>query len=112
MAKAEGKPSSNGQRKVYIREAAEILNRRPDTLRRLDRTVLPKKLRSKRDPKMRNWRYWTPKQIKEIADWFQKTDRRPGKGLPHWNPSEKEVEALLDRLRGPRKTESEESVRS
>lgn len=91
------------EKKVYIREAAEILNRQMDTLRRWDRLYLPKKLRAKREKTGRKWRYWTPAQIKEIALWMERTDRRPGKGLPHWKPSEEEIEGLLEKLRKPRK---------
>lgn len=89
--------------RIYIRDAAEILNRRMDTLRKWDRKHLPEELRSHREESGRKWRYWTPKQIKGIFDWIEETDRRPGKGLPHWNPSEEEIEKLYEKLRKPRR---------
>lgn len=94
------------ENRVYIRELAELVNRRIDTVRKWDRNHLPKKLQSRRDGTGRNWRYWTPAQVKGIFEWIERTDRRPGKGLPHWNPSEDEIDALLERLRQPRTTSS------
>ena len=91
------------EERVYIREASEILNRRMDTLRKWDRKVLPKELRSQREESGRKWRYWTPAQIRGIFDWIEETDRRPGKGLPHWNPSDEDIDNLIEKLRKPRK---------
>ena len=91
------------EERIFIREAAELLNRRMDTIRKWDRDgILPKKLQSKREESGRRWRYWTPAQISGIADWMEKTDRRPGKGLPHWKPTPEQVEELLVKLRKPR----------
>lgn len=89
--------------RIYISEAAAILNRRPDTLRKWDRHELPKKLRSSREESGRKWRYWTPAKIKGILAWIERTDRRPGKGLPHYHPSPDQVDELLLKLRKPRK---------
>lgn len=90
------------EERIYIREAAQILNRRMDTLRKWDRNELPKKLRAHREEDGRKWRYWTPAQIRGIFDWIKDTDRRPGKGLPHWNPSDEEIEDLIVKLRKPK----------
>lgn len=98
------------EERIYIREAAEILNRRMDTLRKWDRLYLPVKLRSHREDNGRRWRYWTPAQLKGIIKWMEDTDRRPGKGLPHWKPSEEEVDELIEKLRKPRKVEEEEEL--
>lgn len=95
--------------RIYIREAAELINRRMDTLRRWDRLYLPKNLKSHREESGRKWRYWTSKQLKGILDWMEKTDRRPGKGLPHWNPTQEEIDEVIESLRRPRK-ETAESV--
>src|SRR5690606_20380970 len=51
----------------------------------------------------RGWRYWTPEQIEELKDWLKRTNRVPGKGLPHYNPTEASLERALDQLRRPRK---------
>jgi hypothetical protein len=77
-----------------------------DTLRKWDRHFLPKKLKSHREESGRKWRYWTPEQIAGIFKWIEETDRRPGKGLPHWNPSPEEVEDLIEKLRRPRSVRS------
>jgi hypothetical protein len=92
---------SEVEERVYIRQAADLLNRRMDTLRRWDRLYLPRNLRSKREKNGRKWRYWTPEQIKGIFDWIERTDRRPGKGLPHWNPSQQEIDSMIENMRRP-----------
>jgi hypothetical protein len=92
--------------RVYIREAAEILDRRMGTLRKWEQLgVLPKHLRPHRGD--RGWRYWTPSQIKGLQEWIRKTDRRPGKGLPHYNPTEEELGKVMQKLRRPRKQPEE-----
>lgn len=93
------KPERHPQ-KIYIREAADILNRRMATLRKWEQLgVLPKALRPHRGA--RNWRYWTPEQIAGIKDWIRETDRRSGKALKHWNPTEKELDKAIDAMRHP-----------
>ena len=88
--------------RIYIREAAHLLKRRMATLRKWDQlSVLPRHLRPHRGD--RGWRYWTPDQVDGIREWIRETDRRPGKGLPHYNPTEKELDAVIEKLRGPRK---------
>lgn len=90
---------------IYITEAAELLNRRPHTIREWERQgVLPKDLRSQRSN--RGWRYWTRKQIQEIREWMREEDMRPGKGLPHYKPTEQQVEVHVKRQRRPRKKQS------
>lgn len=85
---------------VYIREAAELLNRRMSTLRKWEQTgVLPENLRAHRGT--RNWRYWTHEQIEGIKDWIRDTDRRSGKALTHWNPTEKKLDAAIEAMRKP-----------
>ena len=88
--------------RIYIRDAAELLNRRMDTLRKWDRHELPEHLQSHREESGRKWRYWTPEQIRGIFDWIEETDRRPGKGLPHWKPNQDEIDSLIQKLRKPR----------
>lgn len=99
---------SGGQaERVYIRDAAQILKRRMTTLRKWESLgVLPQHLRPHRGE--RNWRYWTPEQIEGIQNWMQETDRRPGKGLPHYNPTEAELDRVLLRMRRPRSQPVEE----
>lgn len=49
------------------------------TIRKWERTVLPKRLLSKRG--YRGWRYWTDKQVwgeKGIIQWMSDNDMRPG----------------------------------
>lgn len=88
--------------RVYIREAADLLNRRMATLRKWEQLgVLPKHLLPHRGE--RGWRYWTPDQIDAIRAWIRETDRRPGKGLPHYNPTEKELEKAIEAMRVPRR---------
>lgn len=87
--------------RIYIREAAELLNRRMATLRKWEQlNVLPQHLRSHRGN--RGWRYWTPEQIDGIREWLRDTDRRPGKGLPHYNPTELQLDRAIHAMRRPR----------
>jgi hypothetical protein len=94
-------PQQRAER-VYIREASEILDRRMATLRKWEQlSVLPPHLMPHRGH--RGWRYWTPDQIRGIQEWLRETDRRPGKGLPHYNPTEKELEKAIEAMRKPRR---------
>jgi DNA-binding transcriptional MerR regulator len=91
--------------RIYIREAAEMLNRQMGTLRKWEQLgVLPKHLRPFRG--QRGWRYWTPEQIDGIRKWLRETQRMPGKGLPHYNPTEKELDKAIAAMRKPRKKSS------
>jgi hypothetical protein len=90
------------ERRIYIQEAATLLNRRMSTLRKWESEgILPKGLLPKRGK--RDWRYWTPEQIEGIRDWIRATDRRPGKGLPHYNPTEADLDRAIEQMRKPRK---------
>lgn len=91
-----------GAERIYISAAAEMLNRRMATLRKWEQLgVLPKELLPARG--QRGWRYWTPNQIEGIKKWIKDTDRRPGKGLPHYDPTEAELERAIAMMRKPRK---------
>lgn len=87
--------------RVYIREAADLLNRRMATMRKWEQLgILPKHLLPHRG--QRGWRYWTPDQIEGIREWLRETDRRPGKGLPHYNPTEAQLDDAIAAMRRPR----------
>jgi hypothetical protein len=90
-----------GAERIYIREAAELLNRRMGTLRKWEQLgVLPQHLVAHRGE--RGWRYWTPDQLEGIREWLRDSDRRPGKGLPHWNPTEQQLDKAIKAMRQPR----------
>lgn len=90
------------RRRLYIREAADLLGRRMSTLRKWEQVgVLPEHLRSHRG--WRGWRYWTHEQIVGIRLWIKDTDRRPGKGLPHYDPTEEQIKRAIDAMRTPRR---------
>lgn len=94
--------NDNEKDRIYINEAARILNRRVATLRKWEQIgVLPNELLPHRG--QRNWRYWTPEQIEGIRQWIKQTDRRPGKGLPHYNPTEAALDAAIEAMRKPRR---------
>lgn len=87
--------------RVPIQDAAELVNRKMGTLRKWEREgVLPPDLLPQRDERNRRW--WTPLQVEQIREWIKSTDRRPGKGLPYYDPSFDQVEAQVQRMRGPR----------
>lgn len=88
--------------RIYIRDAARMLNRKMATLRKWEQLgVLPEHLLPHRGA--RGWRYWTRDQIEGIRKWLRDTDRRPGKGLPHYNPTEKQLDAAIEAMRMPRR---------
>jgi hypothetical protein len=88
---------------VYIRQAAEQLNRRMGTLRKWEQqNVLPIRLRSHRGE--RGWRYWTPEQIEDIKEWIRDTNRYSGKALPAYNPTENELDKAIEAMRRPHNT--------
>lgn len=89
--------------RIYIREAAAALNRRISTLRKWEQLgVLPDHLWPQRG--QRGWRYWTPEQIEGIKEWIRDTDRRPGKGLAHYDPTEAELNRAIAAMRTKRTT--------
>lgn len=86
---------------INIAELARRVNRRPATIRAWERHgLLPEELLPKRSD--RGWRYWTPSQVEGIKTWMVEQDLRPGKGLPHYKPSDAKVEQHLERQRRPR----------
>jgi hypothetical protein len=88
--------------RIFIGEAAEMLDRKITTLRKWEQLgVLPKHLMPHRTD--RGWRYYTPDQIEGIKKWIKDTDRRPGKGLKHYKPDQKKVKAQIHAMRKPRK---------
>lgn len=92
---------SDQAERVYIRQAADELNRRMATLRKWEQAGdLPAHLMPQRGD--RGWRYWTPEQIEGIRRWIRDTDRRPGKGLPHYNPTEEQLDRAIKAMRQPR----------
>lgn len=96
------------QNRIYIREAARLLNRRMGTLRRWDQeNALPKHLRPHRGHGGSNWRFWTSEQIEGIKEWIRETERYPGKSLPHYNPTEKDLEKAIKKMRGVKHQTSE-----
>jgi hypothetical protein len=87
--------------RIYITDAATQLDRVPATIRMWDReNVLPVALRPSRDE--RNRRYWTAAQIEEIKQWIIDTKRYPGNGMPWYEPTPAEQEAVRMRMRGSR----------
>lgn len=84
---------------LRISDLAIFLNRRTDTIRGWERDgVLPKKLMPTRDEN--KWRSWTQEQAEQIKLWIQTEDRRPGKGLEHYNPTPEQAEAHIEKTRG------------
>lgn len=87
---------------VTIREVAQILDRKPATLRDWERRgILPAKLKPVRNS--RAWRCWTPKQVEGLQQWMEERDIYPGKGLSHYNPDRAKLAEHLKGLRKPRK---------
>lgn len=100
-------PSNPAGDRIYINEAADMLHRQPDTLRKWEsRGELPKTMLPKREKNGRKRRYWTPAQIEKIKQWMIDTDRRPGKGLPTYDPDWARAEEVVDLMRGPRGDQS------
>jgi hypothetical protein len=86
---------------ISISEVCKMLNRRPNTVRGWDREgILPDHLKSTR---MDNgWRGWTASQVEGLRQWLLDTDRRPGKGLPNYQPTEEEREKHVTTVRRKR----------
>lgn len=95
--------------RIYIRQASELLDRRMGTLRKWEALgVLPHHLRPMRGK--RDWRYWSPRQIEQIADWLVKTDRRPGRGLPHIDERNLDPEKVREQIRAMRKPRMKKTI--
>lgn len=92
------------QKRVYMRQLAEILDRSSHTIRGWERDgILPKALRPSRDEK--NWRYWTPAQAMKIKAWMTAQNMQPGKGLSGFSPDGDQVDVMMSQLRRPRDIE-------
>jgi hypothetical protein len=76
----EERPTTREPGRFYIDELSAIVNRKPDTIRKWERSdMLPKHLLPKRGT--RDWRYWSDKQVfgpRGILAWMKKNDIRPG----------------------------------
>lgn len=74
------RPTTREPGRFYIDELSPIVNRKPDTIRKWERTdMLPDYLKPKRGT--RNWRYWTDNQVygpRGILKWMKNNDIRPG----------------------------------
>jgi hypothetical protein len=87
--------------RIYLKEMAEQIDRRMTTVRLWERNgVLPEDLQARRDE--RNWRYWTPAQVKRIRAWMKNEGRAPGSGLRNVKPSDAQTQKILAGLRQPR----------
>jgi phage terminase Nu1 subunit (DNA packaging protein) len=96
------------EERVYIAEAAELLDRRIGTLRKWEANgILPLHLRPERGK--RRWRYWTPTQIDGIKEWIRKTDRRPGRGIPHVDERNADPEMVRKQIHAMRKPRGKKS---
>jgi hypothetical protein len=94
------RPETRELGRVYIDELAPILDREMGTIRKWERTSLPKRLHSRRG--YRGWRYWTDRQVwgkAGIIAWMEKNDMRPGNLL---TPPTKEAQHVAN-LRKPKK---------
>lgn len=81
---------------IYIKDLAQILNRKENTIRKWERTgILPKRLHPKRG--IRDWRYWTHAQVygkDGIIAWMKKRDMRPGNLLTDPSKEEEHIQKL------------------
>ena len=94
-------PHHRTLRRIWISEAADLLDRREHTLRVWEyNDMLPGHLRAHRDE--RGWRYWTPAQIEAIQHWLIDEDVRPGKGLKGYRPTPEKLAEHRRNMRGPR----------
>jgi hypothetical protein len=76
------RPKTRERGRVYIDELTSIIDREMGTIRKWERSNLPKRLHSKRGH--RGWRYWTDGQVwgdKGIIAWMNENDMRPGNKL-------------------------------
>ncbi len=83
------------ERRVYIAELAEIVNRRRQTIRGWEEKLPSEHLPARDSPT--GWRYWTEEQVDGIKEWMIGNCMSPGSGLGI--PAERE-EAMLGILRG------------
>lgn len=90
------------QRKIFISELAQEVNRREATVRGwCTHGKLPEHLQPHRDTKV-SWRYWTPKQVAGIKRWMVRKNMVPGAGLKNYKMPEDQVDVFLSQLRKSR----------
>ena len=77
--------------RIYLKDLAEIVDRSMHTIRQWE---LPQDLEPLRDG--RDWRYWTPEQVRGIKRWMR-LEKRLGRADPE------RVRGMLKKLREPRK---------
>jgi hypothetical protein len=93
--------SPSGEKRVFMRDLAVLLDRSSHTIRGWERDgLLPVDLVPHRNEK--GWRYWTEPQARKIKAWMLKQGMQPGKGLSGFEPSEDQVREMYAKLRGPR----------
>lgn len=93
------------EKRVYLKELAEQIDRRMNTIRGWEGTdktpaALPKSLLPHRDE--RGWRYWTPAQVQRIEAWMKREGRAPGVGLRNVKATDEKTQEILANLRKPR----------
>lgn len=97
--------SAPAKKHIYMRELSAILDRSSHTIRGWERDgLLLKKLLPHRDEK--GWRYWTPSQVVQLVEWMKRKGMQPGKGLAGFEPTEAQVESMMQQLRQPRDIEA------
>ena len=80
------------EKRIYIAEAAELLNRRPHTIRSWEYNgLLPEELKPNRDS--RGWRYWTEAQVAAVKRWLVDANIHPGSGLPGYKPNQAQIQS-------------------
>lgn len=89
-------------RRIYIGEAADLLDREIDTVRKWDK-VLPPGLQPRRGD--RNRRYWTEDQWPDLVAWAAK--RVPGSALPGYNPDPARLAQHRANMRRPKRNREE-----
>lgn len=94
------------QESYSIGDLAQSINRSETTIRVWCREGrLPEHLRPARIG-AKGWRRWSDAQVQEIKSWMVAERMFPGGGLPYYNPSASEQDAVLDKLRSGKKETS------
>jgi hypothetical protein len=100
--KPKPQPYADPQVRLYINHVGDLVNRRPGTVRLwVKQELLPEHLMPVRDE--RNWRYWTPEQAEGIKEWIISSNRKPGSGLPHYDPTDAAVNRAIGLMRKKRR---------
>lgn len=80
-------------KRISIGELSLLINRRVGTIRKWESEgKLPKKLMPKRTKG--GHRYWTESQVKQIVEWMERKDIRPGNLLVHPDNTDGHIENL------------------